>query len=90
MTRRFVDEALRTWQVYAAPGPFSAPRPSRIVFHCTSEFVVGSRELERDMDRSDTERAIREASDADLRSWLGDARRVPESGSRSRVPQPMT
>lgn len=90
MTRKIMDDRLRVWEVYAAPGPFSVPRPARITFHCVSDFGVGSRSLEKDVDRSEIERLIHESSQAELRAWLGQAAPVPETGSAvSRVPQPM-
>ena len=91
MARRFLDADLRAWEVYANPGRFGAPRPAHINFHCVSEFAVGSRYVERDVDRAEAERALRAASVEDLREWLEEAEPVSQSGSASsRLPQPMS
>lgn len=90
MARRITDAHLRTWEVFAAPGPFSAPRPARITFHCVSDFGVGSVSLEKALDRAEVERLIHEASLDELRDWLEMAVPVPQTGSIvSRLPQPM-
>ena len=85
-----MDAHLRIWEVFAGPGPFSAPRPARITFHCVSEFGVGSRSAEKDMDHAAAERLVQEASIAELTTLLEQAAKVSETGSpASRVPQPM-
>lgn len=74
MTRTFQDEDLLLWEAYAA-----APRTgrhqeerrgARVMFHCLTDRERRARVLERDEDRTGTERRIANADEPELIEML--------------------
>lgn len=66
MSRRLLDDGLRTWEVYATAGAFGMPDHARVVFHCLTEPDRRALWTEREGDRQAVEAWLEGASDADL------------------------
>lgn len=76
MSRVIVDPDLRRWEAYATAGDYGFPTPGRIVFRCTSDRGLRPRTVTVPGDKSDAERTVVEASDAELREMLARAEEI--------------
>lgn len=66
MSRRLLDDELRTWEVYATAGAFGMPEHARVVFHCLSEPHRRALWAEREGDRQAVEAWLEAATPAEL------------------------
>ncbi|MEN8375828.1 MAG: hypothetical protein ABFS34_10305 [Gemmatimonadota bacterium] len=66
MSRRLLDDELRTWEVFATAGAFGLPERSRVVFNCVSEAGMRPLWAEHGGDRADLEAWIASASDEEI------------------------
>lgn len=66
MSRTIQDTDLLLWEAYSTVGDFGFPDRSKIVFHCLSDRTRRARFIEREVDKSGTEKEIVRLSDADL------------------------
>lgn len=76
MTRQFIDNDLITWEVHASTGQFSLPADGRLVFLCVTDRDLRPRSIGYEGDLVETEAALLNLSDAQLRELLERSREI--------------
>lgn len=78
MSRTFVDDDLRLWEVYPSGGKYGLPVAPKIVFHCMSDAQARPRYLPGAEQQDEAEAAdwVSDVSDDELRNLLRHSREI--------------
>ena len=77
MARSFQDTNFLVWEAFPSGGDFGLSTHPHVVFHCLTDRGLRPRFVEFEGDGSDAEKAIAEASAAELLRLLEQSREAP-------------